>query len=48
MFDSLDDQIKHDINRESTPRERWVRYGVIAVVSVVLFGGLMWTVQALS
>jgi hypothetical protein len=48
MFDSLDDQIKHDLDRESTPRERWVRYGVIAVASIILFGGLIWGVQVFS
>jgi hypothetical protein len=48
MFDSLDDQIKHDLQRESTPTERWIRYGVVAVVSVLLFGGLILGVQLLS
>jgi hypothetical protein len=48
MFDSLDDQIKHDLNRESTPAQRWMKYGVVAVASVVLFGGLLLGVQLLS
>ena len=40
MFDSLDDQMKADLNKESTSTERMVRYAVIAVTSVILFGGL--------
>lgn len=41
MFDSLDDQIKHDLERESTSTERMVRYAAIAVTSVVVFGALV-------
>jgi hypothetical protein len=48
MFDSLDDQIKHDLQKESTATERWIRYGVVAVASVILFGGLVLGVQLLS
>jgi hypothetical protein len=48
MFDSLDDQIKHDLDRESTPAQRWMKYGVVAVASVILFGGLLLGVQLLS
>ena len=48
MFDSRDDQIKHDLNRESTPAQRWMKYGVVAVASVLLFGGLLVAVQLLS
>jgi hypothetical protein len=48
MFDSLDDQIKADINKESTSTERMIRYGIIAVASVVLFGGLIMGVRVFS
>jgi hypothetical protein len=48
MFDSLDDQIKHDLEKESSKTERWIRYGVVAVASVILFGGLVLGVQLLS
>lgn len=41
MFDSLDDQIKHDLDRESTKKERMVRYAAIAVTSIVVFGALI-------
>jgi len=40
MFSSLDEQIKHDDAVGSTPRERWLRYCCIAIVSVLFFGGL--------
>jgi len=41
MFDSLDDTMKRDEERESSKSERMIRYAVIAVASVVLFGGLI-------
>ena len=40
MFDSLDDQIKHDLQRESSSKERMLVYAAIAVTSVLVFGGL--------
>jgi hypothetical protein len=40
MFDTLDDQVKRDIERETTATERWIRYAAVAVASVLLFGGL--------
>lgn len=40
MFDSLDDQMKADLQKESTSTERMVRYAAVAVASVLLFGGL--------
>ena len=40
MFDTLDDQVKRDMERETTSTERWIRYAAVAVTSVLLFGGL--------
>lgn len=40
MFNSLDDEIKRDDEASSTPRERWLLYAVVLMVSIVLFGGL--------
>ncbi|HWC98484.1 MAG TPA: hypothetical protein VG456_17110 [Candidatus Sulfopaludibacter sp.] len=37
MFDALADQIKHDEHEQVSNRERAIRYGVIAVISVALF-----------
>jgi hypothetical protein len=48
MFDSLDDQMKRDIQAESTSTERMIRYAVIAVTSVLLFGGLFLGVRYLD
>jgi hypothetical protein len=48
MFDSLDDTMKHDLEKESTRTERMIRYAAIAVTSVLLFGGLYLGVQLLS
>ena len=45
MFDSLDDQMKADLNRESTGKERLLRYAAVAVASVLLFGGLIYSVH---
>ena len=35
MFDSLEDQIKAE-DMEGSPKERWIRYIVIAAVSIVV------------
>jgi hypothetical protein len=40
MFDSLDDQMKRDLEKESTKSERYMKYAAVAVASVVLFGSL--------
>ena len=48
MFDSLDDQMKADLNKESTPQQRMIRYVAVVVASIVLFGGLVLGVGYLS
>jgi cell division septal protein FtsQ len=40
MFDNLDEQIANAEARNSTQTERVIRHLVVAIVSVVLFGGL--------
>jgi hypothetical protein len=45
MFDSLDDQMKHDSLNEASAKERWTRYILIAAVSVVAVGGIFAAVQ---
>ncbi len=40
MFETLDDQIKHDVERESTRTERILRWVLAFVVTVVVVGGL--------
>jgi hypothetical protein len=40
MFDSLDDQMKRDAQKETTSAERMMKYAAVAVASVLLFGSL--------
>ena len=40
MFTSLYEEIKRDNDAVTTPRERWLRYTGIFVISILLFGGL--------
>ena len=48
MFDSLDEQMKHDRDKESTPKQRMMMWGLVAVVSVAIFAGLLFGVTKLS
>ncbi len=41
MFDSLDDQMKHDDAMETTSGQRMTKWAAVAVVSLLLFGGLL-------
>lgn len=40
MFDSLDEQMKADENKISTSKERALKWVLVLLVSVVVFGGL--------
>ncbi len=40
MFESLDDQMKHDAKAEKTTKERLFEVVAIVVLSVVIFAGL--------
>ena len=40
MFDSLADRIKQDDHDAVNKTERYLRWALVAVVSLVLFGGL--------
>ena len=48
MFDALSDQIKADDRKEVSTRERAIRYAVVSVLSVVLFGALYFAVRLAS
>ena len=48
MFDSLEQKIKHDDALETSARERVTKILLIAVVSVLLFGGLYFAVRLLE
>jgi len=48
MFDSLSDRIREDEHKEVNTTERMLRLVLIAVVSVVLFGGLYYAVRMIE
>jgi len=48
MFDSLDEQIKHDEHEATTPRERVLVWLSVAVISIALFSGLYFVVRQLE
>ena len=48
MFDSLEDQIKHDDYVEVSSRERIMKGLAVALLSVLLFGGLYLAVRIIS
>jgi hypothetical protein len=48
MFESLSERIKEDEHKEINRTERIIRWVVIAVLSVVLFGGLYMAVRMLE
>jgi len=48
VFDALSDQIKADDRKEVSARERAIRYAVVSVLSVVLFGALYFAVRLAS
>ena len=48
MFDSLSDQMKRDLDQQTSKSERLVEYAIVAVVSIVIFAGLYWGIHALQ
>ncbi len=48
MFDSLDETMKHDDRSSSSTKERVVVWVSVAIVSVLLFGGLYFGVRFLG
>ena len=40
MFESLDEQMKLDEHKASSNAERMVRWGLIVLVSILVFGGV--------
>ena len=45
MFESLDEQIKLDEHKASSNTERLIRWALIVLLSVVVFGGLYFGVH---
>ncbi|MGO9262496.1 MAG: hypothetical protein ACLQU1_40370 [Bryobacteraceae bacterium] len=48
MFDSLADRIREDEHKEVNQTERIVRWVVVAVLSILLFGGLYMGIRMLE
>jgi len=48
MFDSLADRIKHDEREGVTSAQRAMRWAAIAIISILLFGGLYFAVRTLE
>jgi len=48
MFESLDEQIKHDLDAQTTKKQRMLLWLAVAVASVILFGGLYYGVRLLE
>ena len=40
MFESLSDRIKEDEQRAVNNTERYIRWGAVILISLLLFGGL--------
>lgn len=48
MFDSLDDQIKHDLDKQTSQKQRMLLWLAVAIVSVLIFGGLYFGVRLIE
>lgn len=48
MFDSLAEQIRHDEQEQVSQSERMIRWLAVAVLSIVVFGGLYFGIQVLQ
>lgn len=48
MFDSLDEQMKHDDATAASPRQRITKWVAIAFVAVAVFGALYYALQAVA
>ena len=48
MFESLEEQIKIDAHKASSNTERVIRWGLIVVISVIVFGGLYFGVHLMQ
>ena len=45
MFESLDEQIKHDLEAQNSKKQRMLLWVVVAITSILLFGGLYYGVR---
>jgi len=48
MFDSLEQQMRKDDDRVSTGKGRLMRYGLYAIVGILVLGGLIYAVHLIG
>jgi len=48
MFDSLEETIKHDDAVETSNRARIIKWVVVAVIAIAIFGGLNFAVRMMG
>jgi hypothetical protein len=48
MFESLDEQIKLDEHRTTSNTERFLRWLLVIVIALIVFGGLYWGVHMMQ
>ena len=48
MFQSLSEQVKQNEARSATTQERAVKWAVIAIAAVTVFGGLYFAIQVFA
>ena len=48
MFDSLDDQMKQDLDKQSSGRQRMLLWLAVTIAAIVIFGGLYLGVSRLG
>lgn len=48
MFESLDDRMKHDEQEVTSAKERWLKWVVVGVISIIVFGGLWMGVRMME
>jgi hypothetical protein len=45
MFDSLEEQMKHDDAIETSPRQRMTKWAATVFAAIALFGALYYAIQ---
>jgi hypothetical protein len=48
MFDSLDEQMKHDDAAVTSPREKYMKYGLISLVTIAVVGAVIFALQMMD
>ena len=48
MFDSLDEQLKVDAQKSTSSTERMLRWVLMIVIALIVFGALYWGVHSMQ